>query len=86
MPLEVSWFSGPGIIQEEDKDDYQPGDCINKDVGDDPCCDQNKYEKCIQREAIDKIGTDHRYGLLTSNCVSWARGMIIKCQKEACKL
>lgn len=84
MPDGINWFSGRGFIKAEKRSDFQSEDCTPKDVGDNSCCDQTKYEKCIQREAIDKIGTDHGYGLLTFNCVSWARGIITKCQQEAC--
>jgi RHS repeat-associated protein len=63
-------------------------DCTAKDVSSDKCCDQNKYESCVKREAIDKIGTSHSYGfsgLGAGNCNAWAQEVIVKCQREACK-
>jgi hypothetical protein len=79
-----SIICGPSEIVKEDK---SSADCIPKDVDDDPCCDQKKYESCVQREAIGKIGTSHSYGFSgigCGNCSAWAKGVIIRCQKEAC--
>ncbi len=81
MPLEKTWFLGEGVILSEK---FNSEFCIEMDVDEDKCCDQKKYEKCIQREAISKIGTNHNYGLIKDNCISWARNIIMFCQKEAC--
>jgi len=81
MPLGFNLIIGPGIIQEEQ---FRPDICTHKNVDEDKCCDQEKYERCIQREAIDKIGTYHAYGLITYNCVTWASEVITECQQEAC--
>jgi RHS repeat-associated protein len=79
-----SFISGPGEIVKEPF----TKDCTAKDVSNTPCCDQSKYESCVKREAIDKIGTSHSYGfsgLWSGNCNAWAQEVIVKCQREACK-
>jgi hypothetical protein len=75
---------GPGEIV---KEEFTP-ECTAKDVSGTPCCSQEKYESCIQKEAINKVGTSHPYGacgLVAGNCNAWAQEVIVKCQSEACK-
>ena len=74
-------FNCEGKIGE---DIFESKYCTEKNVDDDLCCDQSKYESCIQREAIGRIGQKHYYGGVVYNCNQWARDVITKCQKEAC--
>ncbi len=86
QPAEKSWkwiknvcCIGEGKVT---KEEFRKDMCRPMDVDGFPGCDQSKYEKCIERNLIE--GKKGRYGLLFGNCVSWARGLILHCQAEAC--
>jgi RHS repeat-associated protein len=79
--MPYSGCSGGGQIQPET---FNASYCIEKSIGD-SCCDQNKYEACIRRYVLNDIYECRYYGLITYNCVSWARDVIVTCQQEACE-
>jgi RHS repeat-associated protein len=75
-------FHGPGEVTGEP----YPGDENCKEMKiDDKCCDQDKYDACVKNKIKSALGSNHFYGLLTYNCVAWAKDVILSCQKEACQ-
>jgi len=79
MPADMSWFFGRGRIMPEKK---YPDLCKSMDVP--PSCSQSIYENCIANK-VGQSGQSHPYGLVTYNCVSWAKDAILQCQQEACR-
>ena len=81
MPLDL-W--GKGVILPEK---FNKADCDEiKFPNWNKCCDQGKFEKCVENEIDAALQSrDHYYYFPFYTCLNWASDVIFKCFGKACK-